>query len=58
VAAEKLESFVVQKVMAIGRDTSVVAETLATTKTEREVELRGLRKELKRLKKEHGKLRN
>ena len=57
VGAEELEQFVVGKVMAIGRDTSVVAETLAATKTEREVELRGLRKELKRLEKEHGKLR-
>jgi len=42
VAAEELESFVVGKIMAIGKDTSVVSETLAATKTEREVELRGL----------------
>jgi len=58
VAAEELESFVVEKVTAIGRDTSVVAETLVATKTEREVELRGLRKELKRLEKARGKLRD
>jgi len=58
VAADELESFVVEKVMAIGRDTSVVAETLAATKTEKEVELRGLRKEFKRLDKTHGKLRD
>gem|GEM_PF-3350646 len=35
VAAEEIESFVIEKVMAIGRDMSVVAETLAATKTER-----------------------
>jgi len=58
VPAEELDSFVVGKVMAIGRDTSVVTETLAATKIEREAELRGLRKELKRLEKEHGKLRD
>jgi len=58
VGAEKLEQFVVGKVMAIGRDSSVVAETLAATKTEREVELRGLRRELKGLEKAHGKLRD
>ena len=58
IAAEELESFVVGKVMAIGLDTSVVAETLAATKTEKEAELRGLRKELKRLEKAHGKLRD
>ena len=57
-AAEELEQFVVGKVMALGRDSSVVAKTLAATKTEREVELRGLRKELKRLEKAHGKLRD